>query len=187
MVLTASAILLIRLWPHGSFSSQTPLSTAVWSADGELLRVTLAADGQYRLWTPFPEISPHLTRAFLLKEDAWFHWHPGVNPVSLGRAALSTVRGQGRQGGSTITMQLARLRYGFSTRHPLGKLRQVAAAVWLELRYSKRDLLDTNRCMVPHFFLSCALARSFSPLVLVSNQSSIFFCDEIDWSMSRAS
>jgi hypothetical protein len=50
-----------------------------------------------------------------------------------------------------------------------------------------RDLLDSTRCMVPHFCLSWALARSFKPLVLTSNQSSIFFCDVMDWSTSRAS
>ena len=66
---------------------QVPQSTSIWSADGELLRVTLAADDQYRLWTPLSEMSPALVDAFRLKEDRWFYWHPGVNPVSLVRAA----------------------------------------------------------------------------------------------------
>jgi hypothetical protein len=52
---------------------------------------------------------------------------------------------------------------------------------------SRRDWLDSTRCMVPHFCLSWALARSFRPLVLASNQASIFFYEVMAWSMSRAS
>jgi penicillin-binding protein 1C len=45
--------------------------------------VTLTADEQYRMWVPLAEVSPTLTDAFLLKEDRWFFWHPGINPASL--------------------------------------------------------------------------------------------------------
>ena len=41
-----------ELWPHAPLMQRYPLSTGVWSADGELLRVTRAADDQYRLWVP---------------------------------------------------------------------------------------------------------------------------------------
>ena len=71
---------------------RVPLSTGVWSADGELLRVTRAADDQYRLWVPLSQISPALVDAFLLKEDRWFYWTSGVNPIALVRAALRTYR-----------------------------------------------------------------------------------------------
>jgi penicillin-binding protein 1C len=141
--------LAIRLWPRPPLRSQFPLSTAVWSADGELLRVTLAADDQYRLWAPLSGISPALVDAFLLKEDRWFRWHPGVNPIALTRAALTTWRGGSRQGGSTLTMQLARLMYRLNTRTPSGKLRQAAAALWLEARYSKRELLEAYLNVAP--------------------------------------
>ena len=70
---------------------RVPLSTGVWSADGELLRVTRAADDQYRLWVPLAEISPTLVEAFLLKEDRWFYWHAGVNPIALARAGVPHV------------------------------------------------------------------------------------------------
>jgi penicillin-binding protein 1C len=126
-----------------------PESTSIWSADGELLRVTLAADEQYRLWTPLSEMSPALVDAFRLKEDRWFYWHPGVNPVSLFRAARSTWRGKGRQGGSTLTMQLARLMYRLNTRTAAGKLKQSAAALWLEARYSKRSILEAYLNLAP--------------------------------------
>jgi penicillin-binding protein 1C len=93
-------ILALRLWPHESLRDHVPVSTGIWSADGELLRVTQASDGQFRLWTRLSNISPDLTEAFLLKEDRWFYWHPGVNPLALIRAAMRTLRGDGRQGGS---------------------------------------------------------------------------------------
>jgi penicillin-binding protein 1C len=140
---------LLRFWPHASLAQRVPLSTAVWSADHVLLRVTLASDDQYRLWTPLSQISPVLVDAFLLKEDRWFYWHPGVNPAALSRAGIGTFRGTARQGGSTISMQLARMLYGLKTRTAGGKLRQIAAALWLEARYSKRDLLEAYLNLVP--------------------------------------
>ena len=60
---------LLRFYPHEPLAKRIPLSTAVWPADGELLRVTLASDEQYRLWTPLAQMSPELIDAFLLKED----------------------------------------------------------------------------------------------------------------------
>ena len=83
-------LLLVRLFPSQPLREMVPQSTTLWSRDGELLRATLAADGQYRIWTPLNEMSPALVNAFRLKEDRWFYWHPGVNPVSLTRAAAMT-------------------------------------------------------------------------------------------------
>ncbi len=142
-------LLLIRLYPDRPLRDQVPQSTSIWSADGELLRATLASDGQYRLWTPLNEMSPILVDAFLLKEDRWFYWHPGVNAFSLIRAARRTWRGEGRQGGSTLTMQLARLVYHLNTKTPAGKLKQSAAALWLEARYSKRSILEAYLNLAP--------------------------------------
>ena len=147
--LLAIGLILIRFYPHQSLREQIPQSTSVWSSDHELLRVTLASDEQYRLWTPLSEVSPALIDSFRLKEDRWFNWHPGVNPVALLRALVSNGRGHGRRGGSTLTMQLARLLYHMNTRTPLGKLRQSCAALWLEARYSKRSILEAYLNLVP--------------------------------------
>src|SRR3954464_1395281 len=106
IVAAACVLLMVRVWPHAPLAARVPLSTAVWSADGELLRVTLASDDQYRLWTPLSQMSTALVDAFLLKEDRWFYWHGGVNPTSLFRAGFRTYGGSARQGGSTLTMQL---------------------------------------------------------------------------------
>jgi penicillin-binding protein 1C len=150
-VLAALALLvvLVRFFPHEPLSRRIPLSTAVWSSDGELLRVTLASDDQYRLWTPLAQMSPELIDAFLLKEDRWFYWHPGINPVSIVRAGFRTWHGPGRAGGSTLTMQVARMIYRLNTRTPAGKLRQIGAALWLEARYSKRELIEAYLNLAP--------------------------------------
>ncbi|WP_051711167.1 penicillin-binding protein 1C [Andreprevotia chitinilytica] len=143
-------LLALRLWPHAPLSADVPGSTAILARDSQLLRLTLAADEHYRLWLPLGDISPTLKDAVQLYEDRWFYWHPGVNPVALARAAIATYTGGNRQGASTLTMQLARLKYRLDTRTPSGKLKQIALALWLEARYSKRDILDAYLNFAPY-------------------------------------
>src|SRR4051812_6897864 len=81
--LTTICVSLIRYWPHPKLAQQISSSQAFMAEGGELLRLTLAEDEQYRVWTPLNEISPQLIKAVLLYEDRWFYWHPGVNPNSL--------------------------------------------------------------------------------------------------------
>ena len=149
IIIPVALLVLIRVWPHRPLQDQVPQSVSIWSADGELLRATLAADDQYRLWTPLNQMSPALVDAFQFKEDRWFYWHTGINPVSIVRAAGSNWRGRGRQGASTLTMQLARLLYHLNTRTPMGKVKQAAAALWLEARYSKHNILEAYLNLAP--------------------------------------
>ena len=142
--------LAIRCWPRPSLAAQIPSSQAFLAEKGELLRLTLASDEQYRVWTPLSDISPQLVQAVLLYEDRWFYAHMGVNPQALVRAALRTYSGGQQQGGSTISMQLARLFYGLNTKTPSGKLRQMLLAEWLELRYSKQDILEAYLNLAPY-------------------------------------
>ena len=114
------------------------------------MRLTLAVDEQYRVWTPLKDISPQLAKAVLLYEDRWFYWHLGVNPQAVVRAAFRTYSGGGQQGGSTISMQLARLFYGLNTKSPSGKFQQMVLAVWLEMRYSKKDILEAYLNLAPY-------------------------------------
>jgi penicillin-binding protein 1C len=95
-------------------------------------------------------MSPQLVEAVLLHEDRHFCVHPGVNPVALLRAGVRTHTGGARQGGSTITMQLARLVYRLNTRSPWGKARQVARAVEFELLYSKAQILEAYLNLAPY-------------------------------------
>jgi len=144
LVLAAICLVLavFNLSPKPPLSSHYPKSTAIYAKHGELLRLTLASDGQFRLWTPLRQIPAHARTAALLYEDRWFYRHPGVNPWALARAAWATLASSGRQGGSTITMQLSRQLYRVDRRSYLGKLSQIALALWLELRYSKDEILE---------------------------------------------
>lgn len=150
LLLIAIVLIAIRVWPRPSFEQQIPSSQAFMAENGELLRLTLASDEQYRVWTPLKDISPQLANAVLLYEDRWFYWHLGVNPQAIVRAALRTYSGGQQQGGSTVSMQLARLFYGLNTKSPSGKLQQMALAVWLEMRYSKREILEAYLNLAPY-------------------------------------
>lgn len=136
------ALLMLRILPKPPLSEASPSSRSVLAANGDLLRLTLASDEQYRLWTPLEEISGPMQQAIVLYEDRWFYWHPGINPWALLRASVTTATGSRRIGGSTITMQLARRVYDLDSRNVAGKLQQIFAALWLELRYSKHEILE---------------------------------------------
>ena len=146
----ALCLLALRLWPASPLQQQAALSRAFYSSDGALLRITLAADEQYRVWTPLDQIEPRLVDAVQLYEDRWFRWHPGANPVSLVRGAWTSYSGDTRRGASTLTMQLARRLYRIDSGSAQGKLKQIAAALWLEARYSKRDLLEAYLNLAPY-------------------------------------
>lgn len=136
--------------PHAALSTRATFSRAVYAGDGSLMRLTLAADGQYRLWTPLAQIAPALVQATLLYEDRHFHKHPGLNPASVMRAMGTTVFGERRMGGSTLTMQLARRLWHINSRGWGGKLLQILAAVNLELTYSKSEILEAYLNFVPY-------------------------------------
>lgn len=143
LLLIGSVLIGFRLMPHPPLSEGLPQSIAVYDAKGTLLRLTLAKDERYRIWMPLGEISPELINGVLLHEDQWFYYHVGFNPVSLIRGGWETyAKGAQRQGGSTVTMQLARLRWKLNTRTLTGKLIQIVRALQLELSYSKHDILE---------------------------------------------
>ncbi len=151
VLLMLVTLTVLRLWPHPPLSTGVPLSTAIYDRDGRLLRLALAADQRYRHWLPLERISPTLVEAVLLHEDAWFRRHPGINPISVLRGAWSTyVRGDAVIGGSTITMQLARLRWRLQTRSVGGKLVQMLRAAQLELSYSKNEILEAYLNLAPY-------------------------------------
>ncbi|HZS37614.1 MAG TPA: penicillin-binding protein 1C [Polyangia bacterium] len=142
---------LLVLWPHRPLAERYGSSLAVYDANHKLLRLTLAEDGQYRLWTPLKQISPALVEATLLYEDKHFYHHYAFNPISLVRAAWATYVGGGRRiGGSTISMQLARRLYNIPSRTFWGKVRQIGRAVQLEMQYSKDDILEAYLNLVPY-------------------------------------
>jgi penicillin-binding protein 1C len=140
-----------RFWPKPPLSSYYSSSVALYDDRDRLLRLTTARDEQYRLWVPLRKISPTLIEATLFHEDRWFRWHPGVNPIALVRGGWRTyVSGGRRQGGSTLTMQLARLRWRIDSRSLRGKMLQILRAFQLEALYSKDEILEAYLSVVPY-------------------------------------
>ncbi|MFZ5637196.1 MAG: penicillin-binding protein 1C [Pseudomonadota bacterium] len=120
-------------------------STLVVARDGTPLRAFADADGVWRYPATPESVSPLYLEALLNYEDRWFWQHPGVNPVALLRAgAQMATSGEVVSGGSTLTMQVARILDAKRTRHtrtPFRKLRQILRALQLEAHLSKREIL----------------------------------------------
>ena len=137
--------------PKPPLTEGIDFSTRVRDRNGDVLRVTLTSDQKYRIWTPLHDISPALIDATVQFEDKYFAQHPGVNPVPVLRAAWNLARsGRARAGASTITMQLARLRFHLHTRTLAGKWRQILCAMELERHYSKHEILEAYLNLVPY-------------------------------------
>lgn len=127
-----------------------PMCRLVLARDGQLATAYLSADEQWRMPTQVSEVSPDLVKALLQKEDKWFWWHPGVNPVAIGRAALSNLfSGRRVSGASTITMQVARMLEP-KARTVGGKLREMFRALQLEWHYSKTEVLELYLSYLPY-------------------------------------
>ena len=107
-------------------------SRMVLDKRGGIMRVSLSADQKYRIRTRLADIPPAAVDTVLRYEDRFFWYHPGINPLSLFRAAAGIVAGGRRMGGSTITMQVARLSAGLETGKLGAKLRQMLLALQLE-------------------------------------------------------
>lgn len=118
-----------------------PGSRLVIAADGQPLRAFADRQGVWRYPITLDEVSPNYLEALIGYEDRFFYRHPGVNPLSIIRAFFQAIRyGEVVSGGSTLTMQVARLRYP-EPRTLWGKLKEVVRALQLEWHYSKDDIL----------------------------------------------
>ena len=92
---------------------------------------------------PLDQIATVAKDAVIAVEDHRFYLHPGVDPIALARAVVYNVHpGGSRQGGSTITQQLARTLYLSNTRSYSRKLKEATLAVLLEVLLSKREILE---------------------------------------------
>lgn len=117
---------------------------------GRIIHLSLAKDGRYRIRTQLAAVSPHLIEATLLLEDQHFYDHPGINPLSLLRALYGVATGTPLGGASTITMQLARLRFRLETRSFSGKCLQILRALQLERHHSKQQILAAYLTLAPY-------------------------------------
>jgi penicillin-binding protein 1C len=139
---TAAVIFTLdRVFPLPLPDAQHDAATVVLAADGTPLRAFADREGVWRYPVQIEEVSPHYIDALLAYEDRWFWRHAGVNPLALLRAAAhSAWHGEIVSGGSTLTMQVARLIEPIP--HSAGgKWRQMARALQLEWHLSKREIL----------------------------------------------
>ena len=141
------AFLADRRWPLPPPPRYSPL---VLAADGTVLHAYLNPTQKWRMKAELAEITPALQAAIIAKEDRYFRWHFGVNPLAIGQAAGRNLFGRGRTtGASTITMQVARLLE--PKRRTFGnKLLEMLRAGQLEAHLSKAEILQLYLNLVPY-------------------------------------
>ena len=135
-----TALLAIHLWvPRPLF--KTPTSTVLTDSHGELIGARISADQQWR----FPEsesVSDKFAQCIIAFEDSRFRYHLGIDPIAMCRAMLHNLRqGHVAEGGSTLTMQLARMARGNQSRTLFQKAVEALWALDIELTYSKDEIL----------------------------------------------
>ena len=149
----AAAVMLL-IWaclPRPALLDGIPFSRSVSDRQGRVLWTSLSPDDKYRIYKPLHAIAPVVIRATLLQEDRYYDLHPGINPVSVIRSAFQwLLSGRIHSGASTISMQVARLRFHLRTRTLRGKLIQMARAVQIERHYSKDQIMEAYLNLAPY-------------------------------------
>jgi penicillin-binding protein 1C len=125
-------------------------TTIITDKNGELINAFLTKDEKWRMKTELNEISPLLSKTIIAKEDKYFYYHPGVNPIAVVRAFFKNVfRMKRTSGASTITMQVARALE--PRKRNLGsKTIEMFRAFQLEWKYSKDEILQMYLNLVPY-------------------------------------
>lgn len=135
---------LVALWavPMPEVLPEAPYSRVIFDREGRLLGASIATDEQWRFPPRTDAVPAKYVLALTAFEDRRYSRHPGVDPIAIARALRSNLRaGRIVSGGSTITMQLARLARGNRPRTYAQKLAEASLALRLELHYSKEDIL----------------------------------------------
>lgn len=127
------------------------VSTEVVDRDGNLLRAFASPEGRWRMQVDLAQVDGKFLDMLVAYEDRRFWNHHGVDLMAAARAAWQLVTsGRIVSGGSTITMQLARLTEPRTERSLLAKLRQAARALQIERRLSKQEILARYLTLAPY-------------------------------------
>jgi penicillin-binding protein 1C len=130
---------------------QITYSTLVVDRDQKLLRPFITRDGYWRLPVSHKDVDPRFLAMLIAYEDRRFHAHGGVDPMALARAAWQALaNGRIVSGGSTLTMQVARLLEPRPARSMSDKLAEMIRAVQIEQRLSKSQILDLYLTLAPY-------------------------------------
>lgn len=147
---TAALALYVRSLPPLDLSAASNRSTVVLDREGKLLRPFLTADGRWKLPVTRDDVDPRYLAMLKAYEDKRFDQHSGIDPLGLARAAGQMLRhGRVVSGGSTLTMQVARLLEPRDERTLAAKLRQAVRAIELERRFGKNEILDLYLNLAP--------------------------------------
>jgi penicillin-binding protein 1C len=126
-------------------------STVVVDRNGQLLRPYATVDGRWRLPATVKDVDPRYLDLLIAYEDKRFRDHRGVDPLATARAAFQlATNGRIVSGGSTLTMQVARLLEPRTDRTFLAKLRQAVRAIQLERALSKDEILTLYLGLAPY-------------------------------------
>ena len=145
------AILAILLVLDLVFPVKVPdnYSTVVLDDEGRILSAYLNNEDKWRLKTNLEEVSPFFLKPIIEKEDKYFYYHPGVNPVAIFRALASNIQKKKRvSGASNITMQVVRMIYP-NDRTYFHKIVEMIRAFQMELHYSKKEILAMYLNFIP--------------------------------------
>jgi len=141
LLIAVSMLLLDGFFPLPLPDDQAGFSRVLLARDGTPLRAFADDQGVWRYGIQLEDVSPRYLQALIAYEDRYYWSHPGVNPVALWRAAWQWWQeGKIISGGSTLTMQVARL-LAPHDRSVMGKLQQMLRAVQLEWHLSKQQIL----------------------------------------------
>ena len=153
-LLVASAVMTLAALDHRyppPLGAETELSRTVVDRNGKLLRAFTIADGRWRLPADLENTDPLLLDMLVAYEDKRFHRHNGIDPLAMMRAAWQlATNGRIVSGGSTITMQLARLLEPRTSRSLGAKLRQALRALQIERRLTKHEILTRYLTLAPY-------------------------------------
>lgn len=151
LLLGLSALALDRWIAATDLPPLTPeVSATVLDRDGTLLRAYQVGNGLWRLPVTAARVDRGYIALLLAYEDKRFRAHGGVDPRAMLRAAWSSAKaGRIVSGGSTLTMQVARLLEDAPTRSVRAKLRQMRVALALERRLDKDAILDLYLTLAP--------------------------------------
>ena len=126
-------------------------STEVRDRNDDLLRVYTVADGRWRLAVTPAQVDPRFLQVLIAYEDKRFYTHRGVDALAMTRAVAQALwNGEVVSGGSTLTMQVARLLENSGTGRWRGKVRQMRVALALERRLGKEQILALYLTQAPY-------------------------------------
>ncbi len=125
-------------------------SQAVYSENGTLMHVYLNNTDKWRIQSDFNKVSPLLKKTLLEKEDQYFYWHFGVNPIALFKATFfNLIKRKRVSGASTISMQVVRMLEP-KKRTVFNKFYEILRATQLEIQYSKKEIFEMYLNLLPY-------------------------------------